>query len=338
MSAAAHAAKRGRSHILLEKTNHLSDTIYRYQRGKYIMATPDQLVLRPDCSFDAGKREALLEIWNRQVKSQGINVRFNAEAKSITGTKGDFTVTLGNGEKVQAETLVLAIGTQSNPNLLRCPGANLPHVQYQLDDPGEYIDEHIFVIGAGDAGIENALGLVDDPAQDNVVTVVNRSADFASAKEANVKLLLDARDAGRIKILVNTSPTLVEPGCITVETGEGEERLRCDRIIARLGSSPPRKFMEAIGAKFTSDSPSAYPQLSPTFETTVPGMYVIGALAGYPLIKHCMNQGYDVVEYIGGDTALKPADEPILQKKFESLPGRKSVTEWLAIPAPMSRS
>jgi hypothetical protein len=39
---------------------------------------------------------------------------------------------------------------------------------------------------------------------------------------------------------------------------------------------------------------------------------VIGALAGYPLIKHCMNQGYDVVEFINGNTALKPADEPIL--------------------------
>ena len=68
----------------------------------------------------------------------------------------------------------------------------------------------------------------------------------------------------------------------------------------------------------------AYPKLSPTFESTVPGIYVIGALAGYPLIKHCMNQGYDVVEFINGNTALKPADEPILAAKFASLPGRRS--------------
>ena len=56
---------------------------------------------------------------------------------------------------------------------------------------------------------------------------------------------------------------------------------------------------------------------------------MIGALAGYPLIKHCMNQGYDVVEFINGNTALKPADEPILQAKFKGLPGRRSVDEWL---------
>ena len=44
---------------------------------------------------------------------------------------------------------------------------------------------------------------------------------------------------------------------------------------------------------------------------------VIGALAGYPLIKHCMNQGYDVVEFINGNTALKPADEPLLEGKSD---------------------
>ena len=58
LSAAAHAAPRGISHVLLEKTDHLSDTIYRYQKGKHVMATPGLLVLRSDCEFGAGKRES----------------------------------------------------------------------------------------------------------------------------------------------------------------------------------------------------------------------------------------------------------------------------------------
>ncbi len=56
---------------------------------------------------------------------------------------------------------------------------------------------------------------------------------------------------------------------------------------------------------------------------------MIGALAGYPLIKHCMNQGYDVVEFVNGNTALKPADEPLLEAKFAGLPGKRSVNDWL---------
>src|SRR6476620_2403510 len=67
LSAAAHAAAKGMNHVLLEKTDHLSDTIYKYQKCKHVMATPAHLVLRADLDFDAGKREAILETWNRQV-------------------------------------------------------------------------------------------------------------------------------------------------------------------------------------------------------------------------------------------------------------------------------
>ena len=121
--------------------------------------------------------------------------------------------------------MVLAIGTQGNPNLMRCEGGELPHIQYQLDDPTEYIDEHIVVVGGGDAGIENALGLIADPAQGNTVTLLNRSADFARAKEANAKALAAAASMGRITILLSTSPAAVEPGWLRVDTPDGTSRV-----------------------------------------------------------------------------------------------------------------
>src|ERR1700742_2041696 len=85
LSAAGRAAQLGLSHVLLEKTDHLSDTIYKYQKGKHVMATPNQLLLRSDMDFDAGKREAVLGTWDRQAAEQKINVRYNAEVKAITG-------------------------------------------------------------------------------------------------------------------------------------------------------------------------------------------------------------------------------------------------------------
>ncbi|MDB5683361.1 MAG: cyclic nucleotide-binding protein [Sphingomonas bacterium] len=329
LSAASRAAQLGLSHVLLEKTDHLSDTIYKYQKGKHVMATPSQLVLRSDLDFDAGKREAVLGTWNEQTAAKSVNVRYRAEVKAITGDHGDFTLTLTDGSSIRAETIILAIGTQGNPNRMSVPGGDLPHIQYQLDDPGEYVDEHITVIGAGDAGIENALGLAADPEQRNKVTIINRTADFARAKEANVKALMAAEAEGRMAIIPECSPSRVETGFLTLDTRDGELRIACDRIIARMGSAPPRKFVEASGIEFSSPDREAFPKLSPTFESTKPGIYVVGALAGYPLIKHCMNQGYDVVELINGNTALKPADEPILEAKFASLPFGRSVDEWL---------
>ncbi len=330
LSAAGRAVQLGLSHILLEKTDHLSDTIYKYQKGKHVMATPSQLGLRSDFAFDAGKREKILGIWDTQAAEQKLNVRYKAEVKKIEGAKGNFTLTLADGETVTAENVILAIGTQGNPNTMRCEGANLPHIQYQLDDPGEYVDEHIMVIGSGDAGIENALGLAADPIQANTVSIMNRSPEFARAKQANVDLLMEAGKSGRVNILCETTPVRVVPGFLYMETRDGEQKIRCDRIIARMGSSPPRKFVEECGIEFTSADKDSYPALSPQFETTVPGIYVIGALAGYPLIKHCMNQGYDAVEFINGNKELKSVDEPILEKKFKILPGTRTVTEWLA--------
>lgn len=317
------------AHVLLEKTDHLSDTIFRYQKGKHVMATPSQLVLRSDFDFDAGKREKILQTWNDQAASQNVQVRYRSEVTAITGAPGAFSLKLADGETITAEAVILAIGTQGNPNLMRCPGGDLPHVEYQLDDPTAILDEHITVIGAGDAGIENALGLAADPEQRNVVTIVNRSADFSRAKDANVKALTSAAEEGRITILTETSTNRIEPDHIVLDTRDGELRIPCNRIIARMGSAPPRGFVESCGIEFSSKDREAFPILSPVFESTAPGIFVIGALAGYPLIKHCMNQGYDVVEFINGNTNLKPADEPILEAKFSSLPGNRSVDEWL---------
>ena len=334
------------SHVLIEKSDHLSDTIYKYQKGKHVMATPSNLVLRSDLDFDAGKRETILDTWDQQVAEGNVNVRLNADVTAITGEVGDFTIAFKHGEPIHAEAVVLAIGTQGNPNLVRCPVGEGAVVQYQLDDPGEYVDEHIVVIGGGDAGIENAMGLAADPQQANTVTIVNRSAEFRTAKGANVKALMEMEADGRIAVMRETNTLEIDRGEITFDTRDGEVKARCDRVIARMGSAPPRAFVEGIcaefeerdgrkavkagtGIRFTSADRVAYPVLSSTFEATVPGVYVIGALAGYPLIKHCMNQGYDVIELLNGNTTLKPADEPILAEKFAALPGRRSVDEWL---------
>ncbi|MDP5102453.1 MAG: NAD(P)-binding domain-containing protein, partial [Erythrobacter sp.] len=240
LSAAARAAALGLSHVLLEKTDHLSDTIFKYQKGKHVMATPSNLVLRSDVDFEAGKRETILGIWDDQIAGHKVNVKYRAEAKAIRGT-GDaipgsvqtlvtrardgtktereiqrhappYAIELTNGETVMAENVILAIGTQGNPNRMRCPGADLPHVQYQLDDPAEYIDEHIIIVGTGDAGIENARGLAEDPAQRNTVSILNRGTEFPTAKDANVKALSADHEAGKLMIRTESETKAIEPG------------------------------------------------------------------------------------------------------------------------------
>src|SRR5208337_2771872 len=84
------------------------------------------------------------------------------------------------------------------------------------------------------------------------------------------------------------------------------------------------------GIKFPNADPAAVPQLSDTYESNVPGLHVVGALGGYPLIKQAMNQGYEVVEYILGN-AVEPADEPLLKGKFQAWGRPGTVSQALAI-------
>ncbi len=293
------------------------------------MATPSQLALRSDIPFEAGKREKILGLWDERTAGHSVHVRLRSEIVTIGGEEGAFGIGLADGETIEAETIILAIGTQGNPNLVRCPVEEGAAVQYTLDDPGEYVDEHIVVIGGGDAGIENALGLVEDTEQRNIVTLLNRGADFPTAKAANVKALRAAQEDGRLTVLGETTASAIGKHEIVLDTRDGETRIRCDRVIARMGSAPPRAFVEACGIEFLGPDRTAFPKLSPTFESTRKGIYIVGALAGYPLIKHCMNQGYDVVEFINGNSDLKPADEPLLEAKFRHLPISQPVEHWL---------
>src|SRR5688500_19378951 len=87
LSAAARAAVLGLSHVLLEKSDHLCDTIFKYQKGKHVMATPSNLVLRSELDFEAGKREEVLGTWSEQTGGHEVEVLHDAEIASITGAK-----------------------------------------------------------------------------------------------------------------------------------------------------------------------------------------------------------------------------------------------------------
>lgn len=347
LSAAGHCAALGINHILLEGQAHLADTIYKYQKGKHVMAEPSALGLRSPVSFSAGSRESILSQWEQEVTSLGVSVQHQAPVVAITGHKGAFQIELASSEIIHAEHVVLAIGLQGNLRTLGVEGEGLAGVQYQLDNPEEYRDEAIIVVGAGDAAIENALALAN---AGNHVILLNRNEEFTRCKEGNLAAiqaadrshLVHCRFSTQIDRIAaiqrQTDEDLeltmmvsvvdlskryagqgVKPSLsVVLNTPNGEELVECHRIIARLGATPPRKLVEGFGVRFTSKEATALPELSTKYESSVPGLYIIGALAGYPLIKQAMNQGYEVVESIMG-RAVESADEPLLRQKFAAV-------------------
>ncbi len=332
-SAAAHAAELKVSHVLLEASPYLSNTIYRYQKGKHVMDEPGILPLRSPLPFKAGTREAILDAWNEGTQKLGVNVKFGHEVSKIEKTANGFVLSCTNGTAFEAEFVVLGIGLQGNLRKLGVPGEDLEHVQYQLDDPGEYEGETIVVVGAGDAAIENAVAL----SKQNNVIIINRKDEFARAKKGNEAAIKKAIDDGTIECYYNSGPDRVDKlpenarkrMRMVLSTSNGKAQILCDRIIARLGASAPRQTVESWGVVFPNKDPASVPAISPQYESNVKGLYIVGALGGYPLIKQAMNQGYEVVEYILGRN-VEPADEPLLRDKFQKMPGFSNVTAALA--------
>jgi Fe-S-cluster-containing hydrogenase component 2/CRP-like cAMP-binding protein/thioredoxin reductase len=328
------AGREGPSYILLDGFDHPSKTIFRYQKGKHVMAEPGYLNLRSDLGFERGSREDILDNWNTSINSLGMNISLNSDVRKISGSKGNFQIETADERSITAEHVILAIGLEGNPRRLGVPGDTPPNVQYQLDDPDEFEGEHIIVVGAGDAAVENALGL----ARQNRVTILNRKGEFSRIKDGNQNLILRAvSDAGiTLDCLYNSGVAKIDRPdtdgrlIVALKTPEGIVEVHADRIVARLGAIPPRGFLESCGIELPHGGPNALPELSDQFETNIAGLYVIGSLAGYPLIKQAMNQGYDVVEFINGHS-IKPVDHALLTFQFSGLPYQRDADELVAL-------
>ncbi|MDP2808747.1 MAG: cyclic nucleotide-binding domain-containing protein [Rhodocyclaceae bacterium] len=332
LSAAVRAASSGASHILLEAAPRVANTLRRYQKAKHVMAEPSALPLRSGLSFAAGPRESILRTWDEELRLSAVKRRLDSRVIAIEGARGAFRLALASGETLTAAFVVLAIGLQGNIRGLGVPGENLPRVQYQLDDPDEYKDEVIVVVGAGDAGVENALALM----RRNQVILINRGECIVDCTQGNFDAVMAALGNGEIECRHDTSIERIEaaeaegfPLRLIANTRQGVEKICCHRVIARLGADPPRQLLESFGIAFPNDDPDALPRLGAHDESSVAGLFVVGALAGYPLIKQAMNQGQDAIDRILGKP-VEPVDEPALKAKLAKFRHACSVEACLA--------
>jgi len=306
LSAACHAHKNGMNVLVLEK-GEIANTIFDYQKGKHVMAEPGMIPLRSDVAFSAGTREFLLKTWNDSIVSETLTVRRPEEVKGITKTDGVFSVKTSRAE-YQSQYVILAIGIQGNPRTLSVSGANLPHVSTKLTDPSIYKDEDILMVGAGDAAIEGVLALCEH----NRVGVVNRNSEFYRLKDALLQDITEKVASRRVSAFHNAAVEKIEEGHAYIRMPEQTVKVKADLIFVRIGAEIPRAFVEKMGVTFTSPIPTAPPLLSKHYETSVAGLFMIGAVAGYGLIKQGMNQGYDVVENLLGHP-IEPVEEPIIR-------------------------
>lgn len=315
LSAASRAQESGLRYVVLERTDHVSDTIYSYQARKYVMAEPTLIPGRGDVPFEAGSRESILDAWDEHVASRGLNVHLNQEVRELSRQADEFVVRTSSTE-YRGSNVILGMGTQGSQRKPNVEGDSLPHVQYRLVDPSDHADQDILVVGAGDSALEIALALADT----NRVGLIVRSAEIVRAKEVLIREAVSRASNGSMTIYYSTTLKHIEQGFVDLNVRGDVVRVPADMIFLKLGADPPRKFFEKCGIKYNGEGPDAQPILSQYYETSVPGLYLIGAASGRDLIKLGMNQGYEVIERLMG-RECEPADEEVLREKLPFLEG-----------------
>ena len=311
LSAAHRAQANGLAYLLFERAPHLADTIHCYQKRKHVMAEPSLIPQLGELPFEAGRREEVLGGWQGFVDEHGLAVRLGCEVSAVEPQPGGgFLVTAG-GETHEAAHVVVAVGTQGNPRKLGAPGEDLPHVSGRLVDPAEVEDEDVVVVGAGDSALEVALAL----AGSNRVHLVVRGPEIVRAKESLEREALQRQAGGELTIHFSTTVARVEAGSVELSGAEDDVTVAAQRVYLKIGAVAPRGWLEAMGVEFSGQGREANPRLDHRYQSSVPGLHLIGAVTGRDLIRLGINQGYEVVEHILGRD-VEPADEAILKERL----------------------
>jgi len=325
LSAAVHAKKNKMTVLVLEK-GELVNTIYEYQKKKHVMDEPRDIPLEENpnniLKFRNGSRERILNDFKEGVTKIGLEVRCFELVNEIQKNGAVFTVRTEK-ESYESQYVIMAIGVRGNPRKLNVPGEDLPHVFPRLDDPDMYENEDILLVGAGDAAVEGVLALCEK----NRVSVVNRGQEFIRLKDALDNGINQKMASGEVKVYFNAGVERIEEGSAFLKLPDSIVKVKANIVIKQIGAEMPRRFLEGLGITFKG----ANPELDEKNESTIPGLYFVGAVTGQDdLIKPGMNQGVDAVEYILGHAHIPMADKQT-DKKLTFLQDYKSTRERLAV-------
>jgi thioredoxin reductase/NAD-dependent dihydropyrimidine dehydrogenase PreA subunit len=242
--AASLAAMELRLRYVTVEQDTLGGAVAHYPRGKIVMTSVAELPLVGRMKLKDSTKESLLRFWRQVEVDTGVKIRYGERLVSVLPGPNGFTAVTTKGS-YSARAILLAIGRRGTPQKLGVPGEDLPKTTYRLIEPEQYRDRRVLVVGGGDSAIEAACSLADEPAVD--VTLAYRSAAFSRAKRRNRERVKSAADNGRLRLLMQSTVTAIEPGQVRLDQDGKSVVLPNDTVIVNAGGVLPTPFLNSIG-------------------------------------------------------------------------------------------
>jgi thioredoxin reductase (NADPH) len=244
MSATLTAKHHGLRSVTLEQEDTFGGTTLHYPRGKVVMTAPMNLPLIGKVNIKETTKEELMRLWESVVARTGIKINFSERMEKIEQQGDVFRVTTSRGS-YDTQSVLLCIGRRGTPRKLGVPGEKLEKVVYRLLDPEQYRGKHVLVVGGGDAALEAAVAISNEPGAH--VTLSYRSNAFSRVKPKNRKLADEANKAGRLTILLESNVKEIKPKSVLVDQKGDVVDLHNDAVIICAGGILPTPFLKEIG-------------------------------------------------------------------------------------------
>jgi len=246
LTAALRVKERGLNYLVVDQDTP-GGTILHYPRRKVTLVQPVDLPLFGTLKKREYTKEELLDIWERVIREQDIQLKTGEKLVSVVQTHPGFS-TRTSGGTYSSRFVILALGRRGTPRKLGVPGEELPKVMYRLLDAETYRDRHILVVGGGDSAIEAAIGLAHQ--RGNTVTLSYRKEHFFRLKARNEKQIERALEKSDLKVVFNSNVQRIEPNHVILETPDGDLNLPNDDVFIFVGGELPFGLLNEIGIQF----------------------------------------------------------------------------------------
>lgn len=234
---------RGVGYRLLEQDT-VGGSVAHYPRRKVAMTEPVDLPLVGRFGKRLISKEELLAGWLRIIERTGLRVAQGVKVEGIEGEDGRFRVVTTSGV-VQAAKVVLAIGRRGTPRKLGAPGEEQEKVLYGLKDPEQFDGQRVLVVGGGDSALEAAIQLATESSAQ--VAISYRNAEFGRCREANRSRLAGLVTQGKVRALMASTVTAIDPGEVRLDVAGHGVRLPNDFVVVNVGGELPTEFLQKAG-------------------------------------------------------------------------------------------
>jgi thioredoxin reductase (NADPH) len=283
LAVAIAARQAGLSYVVVEK-GVLVNSIFFFPRQMVFFTTPDLLEIGglPFVTpYEKPTQAEALKYYRRVCDTYAIELALGEEVTSLRSTGEGFTVIAlrPSDEEVvtrRAANVVMATGYYDHPNVLGVPGEDLPHVSHYWTEAHAFYRRRVVVVGGKNSAAIAALELYRAGA---TVTLVHRGERIADSVKYWIKPDIENRiKEGAVQACFGTRVVEIRPGSVVVEKDGARSELPADAVFALTGYTPDVSLLREAGAVVDPDS--LVPEHDPeTLETSVPGLFVAGALA-----------------------------------------------------------